>query len=42
MALCKGVEIIQSLFSYHYKIIIMLEINIKRYLKVTCIFSSVM
>ena len=37
---CKGTEIIQSLFSYHCGII--LEINIKRYLKITHIFSSTM
>ena len=36
----KGIEIIQSLFSYHCGI--MLEINIKRYLKITCKFSSEM
>ena len=42
MAWCKGIEIIQSLFSYHYEIIIMLEINIKRYLKVARMFLSVM
>ena len=34
----KGIEITQSLFSYHCQI--MLEINIKRYLKITHIFSS--
>ena len=33
----KGTEIIQSLFSYHCGI--MLEINIKKHLKVTHIFS---
>ena len=36
----KSTEIIQSLFSYHYGIIV--EINTKRYLKITHIFSSVM
>ena len=36
----KGIEIIQSLFSYPYRI--MLEISIKRYLKITHIFSSAM
>ena len=36
----KGIEIVQSLFSYHWEI--MLEINIKRYLKITHIFSSTM
>ena len=40
MSLYKGIEIIQSLFSYHCGI--MLEINIKRYLKITHIFSSAM
>ena len=34
----KSVEIIQGLFSYHYGI--MLEINIKRYLKIAHIFSG--
>ena len=34
----KSVEIIQGLFSYHYGI--MLEINIKRYLKIARIFSG--
>ena len=34
----KGTEIIQSLFSYHCGI--MLEISIKRYLKITHIFLS--
>ena len=34
----KGIEIIQSLFSYHYGIV--LEIHIKRYLKITHVFSS--
>ena len=36
----KGIEVIQSLFSCHCEI--MLEINIKRYLKITHIFSSTM
>ena len=36
----KSTEIIQSLFSYHYGI--MLEVNIKRYLKITHIFSGAM
>ena len=36
----KDIEIIQSLFSYHYGI--MLKISIKRYLKITHIFSSAM
>ena len=40
MSSSKGIEIIQSLFSYHCGI--MLEINIKRYLKITLIFSSAM
>ena len=39
MSWFKGIEIIQSLFSYHCGI--MLEINIKRYLKLTHVFSSV-
>ena len=34
----KGIEIIQSLFCYHCAI--MLEINVKRYLKLTHIFSN--
>ena len=36
----KDIEIIQSLFSYHCGI--MLEISIKRYLKIIHIFSSAM
>ena len=36
----KGIEVIQSLFSYHCTL--MLETNMKRYLKITHIFSSVM
>ena len=40
MSWSKGIEIMQSLFSYHCGI--MLEINIKRYSKVTYIFSSAM
>ena len=36
----KGIEVIQSLFSYHCAL--MLEISIKRYLKITHICSSVM
>ena len=36
----KDIEIIQSLFFYHCGI--MLEINIKRYLKIIHIFSSAM
>ena len=40
MAWPKDIEMIQSLFSYYCKII--LEINIKRYLKITHIFSSAM
>ena len=40
MSESKGIEIIQSLLSYHCGI--MLEINIKRYLKITHIFSSAM
>ena len=36
----KAIEIKQKLFSYHCGI--MLEINIKRYLKITHIFSSAM
>ena len=38
MSWSKGIEIIQSLFSYHCGI--MLEINAKRYFKITHIFSS--
>ena len=36
----KGIEVIQSLFSFHCEI--MLEIIIERYLKITHIFSSTM
>ena len=36
----KGIEVTQSLWSHHCGI--MLEINIKRYLKITHIFSSAM
>ena len=39
MSWSKGTEIIQNLFSCHCGII--LEINIKRYLKITHIFSNV-
>ena len=38
MSWSKGIEIMQSLFSYHCGI--MLEINIKRYSKITHILSS--
>ena len=38
MSWSKGIEIIQSLFSYHCGI--MLEINIKRYLKITHTFTT--
>ena len=38
MSWSKRIEIIQSLFSYHCGTV--LEINIKRYLKITHIFSS--
>ena len=37
MSWSKGIEIIQSLFSYHCAI--MLEINIKRYLKTPTVFQ---
>ena len=40
MSWSKGIEIKQSLFSYHCGI--MLEINIKRDLKISYIFSSAM
>ena len=40
MSWSKGIEIIQNLFSCHCGII--LEINIKRYLKITHIFSNAM
>ena len=40
MSRSKGIEVTQSLLSYHCGI--MLEINIKRYLKITHIFSSAM
>ena len=36
----RSIEIIQSLFTYHSGIINMIEINIKRYLKITLLFSS--
>ena len=40
MSWLKGIGIIQSLFSYHCGII--LEISIKRYLKIAQIFSNAM